>query len=38
LNSIINGFPGFYIKSLSFNKEKMNFEGTVPEKQIIFTE
>jgi hypothetical protein len=38
VNSIINGFPGFYIKSLSFNKEKMNFEGTVPEKQIIFTE
>jgi hypothetical protein len=38
VNSLINSFPGFYIKSLSFNEGKMNFEGTVPAKMTVLTE
>jgi hypothetical protein len=36
--SLITGFPGFSIKNLSFDKGKMNFEGTVPLKQTLLTE
>jgi hypothetical protein len=33
--SIMNKVPGFYVKSVTFENGKMNFEGSVPEKEIV---
>jgi hypothetical protein len=33
--SIMGKVPGFYAKSVSFENGKMNFEGNVPEKEIV---
>jgi hypothetical protein len=35
--SIMGKVPGFYAKSVSFTNGKMNFEGSVPEKEIVET-
>jgi hypothetical protein len=32
---LANSFPGFNAKSMTFEKGKMNFEGTIPEKQYF---
>lgn len=32
---LINSFPSFSIKSMTFSKGEMNFEGTIPEKQYF---
>lgn len=37
-DAILSSFPGFYAKSMTFANGKMNFEGSIPEKQYLVTE